>query len=123
MTNYKKGARFEYRVRDLFRKFGYEAERKAASAPYDIIVIRDGKVCFIVDAKKTSQRKKDYIYLKRSDLDKLIKESEKIGAVPLVIYGFYRTPVFVEFPDNIKNKKTIRLEKGLELKKYLSNIN
>jgi len=64
MTNYRKGVAFEFRVRDLFRKFGYAAERKAASSPYDIIVLKDGSVRFVVDAKKTSQRDKNFLYIK-----------------------------------------------------------
>jgi len=123
MTNYEKGASFEFRVRNVFRNFGYVAERKAASAPYDIIVMKDGKISFIVDAKKTSQKNKRYIYLKKHDVEKIIKESEKIKTTPLIVYGFYRTPPFVEFPKNVVNKKTIRLEEGQELVEFLRNIN
>ena len=92
MTNYKKGAAFEFRVRNIFRRFGYEAERKAASSPYDIIVMKNGKVVFVVDAKKTSQKDKSFIYVRRSDVEKIINESKKLGAKPLIVYGFYRTP-------------------------------
>ena len=122
MTNYEKGANFEFRIRNIFRKFGYIAERKAASAPYDIIVMKDGKILFIIDAKKTSQRDKNYIYLKKDDVIKIMRESEKIGTTPLIVYGFYKTPAFVEFPKNVVNKKTIRLEEGLKLETFLEEF-
>ncbi|UCG95761.1 MAG: hypothetical protein JSV92_01785 [archaeon] len=119
MTNYRKGMAFEFRVRDLFRKYGYTAERKAASSPYDIIVMKNGKINFLVDAKKTSQRDKDFLYVKRNDLEKIIAESKKLGARPLIIYGFYRSPAFVAFPEKLMKKNAARLEAGLELKEYL----
>ncbi len=121
MTNYKKGVSFEFRVRNLFRKFGYVAERKAASSPYDIIVMKDGVVDFLVDAKKTSQRNKDFLYVKRADLEKIIRESRKFCAKPLIIYGFYRSPVFVAFPEELLKKSAARLEHGLKLKDFLKN--
>jgi len=119
MTNYRKGMNFEFRVRNLFRKFGYQAERKAASAPYDIIVIKNGSVVFLVDAKKTSQKDKNFIYLKRSDVEKIIREAKKLKAMPLIIYGFYRTPVFVAFPEEIIKKGVIKMENGLKLEDFL----
>ncbi len=121
MTNYRKGVAFEFRVRDLFRKHGYTAERKAASSPYDIIVLRDGVVKFLVDAKKTSQRERDFIYVRDSDLEKITREAGKIGAVPLIIYGFLRSPIFVAFPEELMEKNAARLEAGLELKDFLSS--
>ncbi len=120
MTNYRKGAAFEFRVRDLFRKFGYEAERKAASSPYDIIVMKEGRVVFLVDAKKTSQRGKNFIYVKRSDVEKIMREAKKLGAKPLIAYGFYRSPIFVAFPEEFEG--VVKLEPGLELKKFLESM-
>jgi len=120
MTNYRKGMNFEFRVRNLFRKFGYQAERKAASAPYDIIVMKEGSVVFLVDAKKTSQKDKKFIYLKRSDVEKIIREAKKLSATPLIIYGFYRTPIFVAFPEEIIKKDVMKMVEGLRLDEFLS---
>ncbi len=119
MTNYGKGVAFEFRVRDLFRKLGYVAERKAASSPYDIIVMKDGSVKFLVDAKKTSQKDKKFIYIKQADLEKIIKESKKLGARPLVVYGFYRSPIFVDFPGKLVKKNVARLTGGIRLEDFL----
>lgn len=121
MTNYRKGVAFEFRVRDLFRKYGYVAERKAASSPYDIIVMKGGVVKFLVDAKKTSQENRGFIYIKASDLEKIVREAEKLGAKPLIIYGFMRTPAYVAFPEELLKKKAARLEANLELDKFLSS--
>lgn len=119
MTNYQKGARFEYRVRDLFRKLGYQAERKAASSPYDIIVMKNGKIKFIIDAKKTSQKNKKRIYLKKQDIEKIMKEANKLKTTGIFVYGFYRSPIFVEFAKNLKNKKIVKLEGRKKLKDFL----
>lgn len=124
MTNYKKGRTFEYRVRDTFRDFGFKAERKAASSPYDVIIMNEhGDVVFLVDAKKTSQRDKDYIYLKKEDLEKIIRESKKFKAQPLMTYGFYRTPIYIGFPNELleEDGKTVRVEGGMILEKFLEN--
>lgn len=122
MTNYKRGMRFEFRVRNLFRKYGYVADRKAASSPYDIIVVKDGSIKFIVDAKKTSQKNKKDIYISRDDVEKLIREGEKLKTKPLVVYGFYRSPVFVDFPERLIRKRIIKLSGGKKLEEYLQSL-
>lgn len=122
MTNYRKGIAFEFRVRDLFRKCGYTAERKAASSPYDIIVMKNGITKFLVDAKKTSQRDKEYLYVTRADLEKIIRESKRFNTRPLIIYGFYRSPIFVAFPEELLKKETGRVEPGLKLKNFLEKL-
>lgn len=121
MQNYKRGYNFELRVRNKFRENGFEAERKAASAPYDLIVLKDGRVIFLIDAKKTAQRDKDYLYVSRESLERVIRESEKVGAQPLIAYGFWRTPIYVEFPTELVDKdgKNVRLEAGMELEEFL----
>lgn len=121
MTNYKRGYNFEIRVRNKFRDLGFYAERKAASSPYDIIVMKDGRVEFVIDSKKTGQRDKDYIYITRENVEKMVNEADKIGAQPLIIFGFYRTPIYVELPQDLlkEDGKTIRLEKSLKLTNFL----
>lgn len=120
MTNYRRGINFEFRVRNLFRKFGYEAERKAASSPYDIIVMRHGVVKFLIDAKKTSQSDKKYIYVKKYDIEKIIKESGRLYAMPLIVYGFDRSSIFVVDARDCIEKEIVRLESGLKLSDFLS---
>ncbi len=121
MTNYRKGSAFEFRVRNFFRKLGYTAERKAASSPYDIIVIKDGVVKFLIDAKKTSQKNKKFIYIKEDDIKKIIKESDKLNTIPLIIYGFYRSPIFVEPARELIKKDVARVDGRVKLIDYLKN--
>lgn len=124
MHNYKRGYNFEIRVRNRFREEGYEAERKAASAPYDLMVMKDGRVVFIADTKKTAQRDRDYIYVEKESVESVIEEAEKIGTQPLIIYGFYRSPIFVAIPVDIveTGNKTIRLGGSMKLGGFLENF-
>lgn len=123
MQNYKRGYNFEIRVRDKFRDHGFEAERKAASAPYDLLVMKDGKVVFLIDAKKTGQRDKDHLYVERESIKSVVEESEKVGSQPLIAYGFYRSPIYVGFPSELLEEegKTVRLEESLEMDEFLEN--
>ncbi|QQG39578.1 MAG: hypothetical protein HYS81_04330 [Candidatus Aenigmatarchaeota archaeon] len=123
MTNYRKGVRFEYRVRDIFRRHGYAAERKAASSPYDIMVMKGGRVVFVVDAKKTSVSGKKHIHISRDDVSKIISNASVLNAQPLVVYGFNMGDAFVAFPEELlKNDgKTVRLEDGMLLEKFLQS--
>ncbi len=123
MHNYKRGYNFEIRVRDKFREKGFVAERKAASAPYDLIIMKDGRVSFIIDAKKTGQRDKDHLYVSKEDIRSVRDEAEKIGATPLIVYGLYRTPIYVGLVEDLLegDGKNVRLEKGIKLEDFLEN--
>ncbi len=123
MHNYKRGYNFELRVRDKFREFGYSAERKAASAPYDLLVMKDGRVVFVIDAKKTGQRNKDHIYVSKDSIRSVKEEAERLGTSPLIIYGFYRTPLYVEPAEDLLERegKHVRLEGEVKLENFLDN--
>lgn len=43
MSNYEVGRRLEYRIRDLFRRYGYFVVRAAQSKPIDLVCLRDGR--------------------------------------------------------------------------------
>jgi Holliday junction resolvase len=47
MSNYEKGRRFEYRVRDFFREHCFLVIRAAQSKPIDLICLKDGKSILI----------------------------------------------------------------------------
>ncbi|MFP4045823.1 MAG: hypothetical protein ACLFS3_02075 [Candidatus Aenigmatarchaeota archaeon] len=124
MTNYKRGYNFEIRIRNKFRDHGYQAERKAASSPYDLMVMKDGRIVFIADAKKTGQRDKDHIYVRKESIESVIEEAEKLGTEPLILYGFYRSPIYVALAEDIVDKggKTVRLEESTKLDDLLDNF-
>lgn len=109
--SYRSGRSFEYRARDTFRKYGYMCDRKAGSSPYDIIAQKDGQTVFLGECKKTGT--KDYIYIKQEDIDKTVREAERQRARPILIYGFWRSPVFYEFPEDLDfTGKMYRVRKG-----------
>ena len=47
MSQYRKGRRFEYLVRDHLRKLGWTVFRLAGSKPLDLVAVRQGKVVFV----------------------------------------------------------------------------
>jgi Holliday junction resolvase len=111
--SYVSGRRFEYRARDIFRKFGFQCDRKAASSPYDLLAQKHGKTFFLAECKKTGKKNKKCIYVSTEDVDKLVKESLQQNAIPLVIYGFNRTPAFVALPKEMKKSgKMYKLPSG-----------
>jgi len=119
--SYKRGRAFEYRVRDIFREYGYECDRKAASSPYDLLVHKNGKTIFLGECKKT--RVHDCIYVSKDDVAKLLEESRKHSAIPLLLYGFDRTPVFVIRADELKStRKMYKLQEGGTLRDFLKTF-
>ena len=109
--SYPVGRRFEYRARDVFREYGYQCDRKAASSPYDLLVQKEGRTMFLGECKKTG--KNDYIYISKDDIDKTVREAERQNAIPLLLYGFKRTPVFAAFPEELDfTGKMYRVRKG-----------
>lgn len=111
IMSYRSGRSFEYRARDVFRSFGYQCDRKAGSSPYDLIAQKDGQTVFLGECKKTGT--KDYIYISKDDIDKTILQAEKQNATPILLYGFYRTPVFAALPDELDfTGRMYRVRKG-----------
>ena len=110
---YKKGYMFEWKVKKLFEKHGFYAKRSPASKPYDIEVIKDGKIVFLVECKKTSKNVL-YVY----GLEELVDVAKKFGALPLLVYGFYRTPPYVKIVMGDK-EKVLKDETHITLEEYL----
>ena len=77
MSGYVKGRRFEYRVRDFFRKNGFVVIRAAQSKPIDLVCLRRGYVIFVeckTEKSGLGTRKKQ----------ELLSLAEAAGAVPLL---------------------------------------
>lgn len=79
MTNYEKGRRFEYRVRDMFKEHGFVVIRAAKSKPVDLVCLKKG-TSILVECK-----------IRKSSLGKNGKEvllnMAKISkAVPVLAY-------------------------------------
>lgn len=77
MTNYERGRRFEYAVRDDMRERGFIAIRSPASkSPADVYCMRSGMVVFI-------QCKTDGV-LPPDEWNKFMDYCEKGGAIPVL---------------------------------------
>lgn len=53
MSKYAKGRRIEYKVKNILSKAGWYVWRLAASKPFDLIAIKNGKI-LIIECKKGS---------------------------------------------------------------------
>ena len=111
--SYKVGYRFEWRVKQTFAEKGFIVRRNPASKPYDLDVIENGRIKYLIECKTTS---KDQLYV--YGLKKIIETAKKFKAKPLLVYAFYYTPMYVkeikkEGEKAFKNKKNILLEKYL----------
>lgn len=79
MTNYERGRRFEYRVRDLFKEHGFVVIRAAQSKPVDLVCLKDG-ISVLVECK-----------IRKSSLGKngkevLLNMAQLSKAIPVLAY-------------------------------------
>jgi len=79
MTNYEKGRRFEYRVRDLFKKHGFIVVRAAQSKPIDLVCLKNGN-SILVECK-TNKRS-----LGKNGKKELLNMAKTSGAKPILAY-------------------------------------
>ena len=119
MTNYAKGRSLEYRAKYIFEENGYMVDRNTGSKPTDLVVKRNGVVKYICECKKTS---KDVIYVPKKDVERAIEFAKKDIAKPLIVFGFYRSPVYVLRADSLETDGAmfkISRGEGEELGEYL----
>ncbi len=99
VNNYRKGYLFERKTKLFLEERGFLVIRSPASkSPYDLLAIKDDLKLFI-QCKKTSKK---YLYV--YDLDDLIKISKKEKGLPLLVYSFNRTPIYVKLVDEVSVK-------------------
>jgi len=113
-TNYRKGYELEHRTKQFLEKNGWLAMRSPASkTPIDLMATKEGD-SLIIQCKKTTKSENMYI----TGLDPLLELGKKHKTIPLLVYSFHRSPLYVK--EVKKPKITVhRLEKHLELEKYL----
>ncbi|MBS3815033.1 MAG: hypothetical protein KGY45_00540 [Hadesarchaea archaeon] len=107
-----RGVQFEYRVAYQFEDFEYDWDRSGSSLGTDLKILKDGKLKYLVNCKKTS--KSDVIYLKKSEVKRLKKKSKERNAQGLICFGFHRTPIFVRTLEDINEVE--QTEKSYKLK-------
>jgi len=93
MTNYEKGRRFEYRVRDLFKKHGFVVVRAAQSKPVDLVCLKDGK-SILVECK-TNKRS-----LNSNKRKELLAMATTSKAIPVLAYRKKRKVKLVNVETN-----------------------
>lgn len=79
MTNYEKGRRFEYRVRDLFKKHGFVVIRAAQSKPIDLVCLKNGKSILIECKTRKSS-------LSKNGRQELLHMAKTSRAIPILAY-------------------------------------
>lgn len=103
-----KGTKAEYRVRDLFRKKGWFVVRSTGSfSPIDLVCIKKKKV-ILVQIKSSTKK---ILYQKEIVPNRI----EGIRTILVVDFGRYGLRV-------TKSKKKIKASDGIELEKFLENL-
>lgn len=107
VTPKQKGTRWEYNVAYLFERFGYSWDRSGSSLGIDLKIWKDGRLRYLVSAKKTSTL--GPIYLPRREVERLKISANETGAGGLICFGFRRTPILVITLDEIHRLENTRL--------------
>jgi Holliday junction resolvase len=79
MTNYERGRRFEYQVRDFFREHGFLVIRAAQSKPIDLVCLKDGK-SILVECKINRKA------MRRQAREELVKMAESFHTIAVFAY-------------------------------------
>lgn len=98
MTNYEKGRRFEYRVRDLFKEYGFVVLRAAQSKPVDLVCLKNG-TSVLVECKIRKSS------LGKSGKEVLLNMAQTAKAIPVLAYREKRKIKLM----NIENNNTFSL--------------
>ena len=107
MSGYVKRRRFEYRVRDFFRKNGFVVIRAAQSKPIDLVCVRRGQVIF-VECKTERSR------LGRVKRQELLSLADAAGAMPLLTVRKKRKLLLKDLRTNgIVEAEQIRSQQGV----------
>ena len=93
MSEYRKGYRFERRVRKLLESYGYVVFRTAGSKPVDLLAFSRDKG-YVIECKV--HRK----YIRKEDIDKLLSICEKTGLIPIIAYRENNKVLFINLLTN-----------------------
>lgn len=123
-TSKLRGVQFEYRCAYLFERFGYTWDRSGSSLGIDLKILKNGKLCYLVNCKKTARSK--LIYLPQVEVERLSAEAAERKAVGLICFGFYRSPIYVLTINGMRKLERTRLnyklrpEDGTTLEEFLN---
>lgn len=123
-TAKQRGVQFEYRCAYFFEQFGYTWDRSGNSLGIDLKILKNGKLHYLINCKKTVKSK--LIYLAQTEVERLSPEAVERGAKGLVCFGFYRDPIYVPTINEMKKFECTKLNyklnpgDGAPLEKFLS---
>ncbi|WP_048056065.1 Holliday junction resolvase Hjc [Pyrococcus sp. ST04] len=81
---YRKGANSERELIKMLEKHGFAVVRSAGSKKVDLVA-GNGKKFLCIEVKST---KKDKIYIKKEDIERLVSFSRKFGGIPVLAVKF-----------------------------------
>ncbi|ADG13450.1 Resolvase, Holliday junction-type [Methanocaldococcus infernus ME] len=109
---YKRGYRFEIKLKEMLEREGYLVIRSAGSKGVDLIAGKGSRL-MIFECKAT---KKEMLYIDKEDVFKLLEYSRAFKAVPYIAVKFGKDILFFS-PYNIEEKGKsflVRVEEGLK---------
>jgi len=105
---YRKGYRFEHRVKKYLERFGYKVFRLAGSKPIDLIAIKvGGEAIYYIECKSTN-------YVKRAG-KKLLRVTSGLPGRAIVAYRDIRNRI--RFYDPVMERE-VSIPPSKELDKY-----
>jgi Holliday junction resolvase len=111
-TAKQRGVQFEYGCAYFFERFGYTWDRSGSSLGIDLKILKNGKLHYLINCKKTVKSK--IIYLAQTEVERLSAEAAERGAKDLVCFGFYRSPICVFALNEVKKLERTKLNYKLK---------
>lgn len=125
----KKGTYYEYKVMEIFEKYGYASLRTLGSGggtkkSKPDIVVGNGRNIFGMEVKK---RENDVCYIQKSQVEELKDFCYNFGASPLIVVKFGNMPFYafdVDSDSIVETEKSYKIHvddvgRGWELNKFI----
>ena len=92
---YRRGCRFEYKVKKFLEKAGFTVFRCAGSKPIDLIAVKkdENPLILLVECKTNS-------ILPTSEKEKLIRIAKKTGGIPIFAYPSKNSIILYDLIEN-----------------------
>lgn len=105
MSYKKKGIQYEYKVMNILDYFGFACVRAPASGSSrkDLpdIICSNSNYTYAIEVK---QRNKEKLYIDKSQVEEIMRFSDKFGAIPLIVVKFFKEPFRVFFANNLPHE-------------------
>lgn len=111
MSEYKKGYRFERKVRKYLETLGYVVFRAAGSKPVDLLVF-DCNNGYVIECKVSKK------YLRKNDINKLMEIYSRTGLIPIFAFREKKKIIFL----NLINNERFQFPHINSLSKYIDGV-